>query len=74
MNDKKENFFSNPTKYHLIVFASLWFVSSALMTLAITDFFAESFFQKRNIVGYFIMAGATLATFRLFINYRKNKT
>ena len=73
METVKRNFIKNPTSKNLILFTLLWFVGIFLLTLSTTDLFSESFFQKKNVMIYFLMIGSTIATAKIHINYWKNK-
>lgn len=73
METTKRNYIKNPSKKNLILFTLLWLISILLLTLSMTDFFVERFFQKKYFMLYFLMIGSTLSTAKVFINYRKNK-
>jgi hypothetical protein len=73
METTKRNYIKNPSKKNLILFTLLWLLGILLMTLSMTDLFAERFFQKKYFLLYILMIGSTLSTAKVFINYRKNK-
>lgn len=73
MKDKNKSFFTNPTKKHLVLFGILWFTSNTLLIMSITNLFAESFFQKKYVMIYFLMIGSTITTGKLYSNYLKKK-
>ena len=61
----------NPSRNNLIVFSLIWLISNALLIISVTDLFSESFFQKKHIMIYGLMASSTYAVLKLFINYSK---
>lgn len=73
MEIAKKNWKNNPSKKNLILFTGLWFLGIALLILSTTDLFKESFFQKKNLMIYFLIVGSTLATAKLHCKYWKNK-
>ena len=73
METTKRNYINNPSKKNMILFTLLWLLGIILLTLSTTDFFSESFFQKKYLMIYFLMIGSTLTTAKLYINYWKNK-
>lgn len=54
MKNEKTNFITHPSTKQLIVITSIWLLSIVLLTLAQTDLFTESIFQKKHIMSHFI--------------------
>ena len=65
--------FTDPTKTTVIVIAFLCFVGNCFLILAATDYFKETLFQKKNILIIGIMSMSIITTFKLYLNYLKNK-
>lgn len=70
----KESFLTNPSKKQLALVTILWFIGITLLTLSDTDFFTESFFQKKDLMDSILIIGATIVPVKLYINYWKNKS
>ena len=73
MNNTKTNFITHPKVKHLLLFTGIWLLGIVLSTLAMTDLFTESFFQKNYIMSYFMMLLSITAIAKLYRNYWKNK-
>jgi len=72
MKKSERNWINNPTKKQLILFTAIWVAGIFLLTIAITDMFRESFFQKRSLMIYILMIISTIATAKLHVNFRNN--
>ena len=73
MRTEKKNWIKNPSKKQIVLISTLWIVGIFLLTISMTDFFSESIFQKKYVMVYFLIIGATLTTFTSHFNYWKSK-
>ena len=73
MKTEKNNWIKNPTKRQIVLFTTLWLVGMFLLIISMTDLFNESIFQKKYLIVYFLIFGATSATFILHFNYWKSR-
>lgn len=63
--------FQSPGKGVVAFFLLVWIISCSLMVLAMTNLFQESFFNRKNIIGYLLLTGATVSVFRVCMAYYK---
>ncbi len=73
MKNLELNFMEKPSKNVLGIFTFLWIISTGLIIFSLTDLFTESLFRKENWLAIPIIFGSTTATFKLYINFWKNK-
>ena len=73
MRNNINNAFKNPSKKNLIIFTFIWFFGILLLTLSLTDLFAESFFKNANLVIYFLIIYSTSSLILLYKRYRNNR-
>ena len=72
MNEKFSALIKNPTK-KLILFAALvWFVSTALFLIKMTDSFRENMLVAKNFIPLLIIFCTTTIVFNLAKNYNAN--
>jgi hypothetical protein len=72
--EKKENWFTYPTKRNLLIIVTVWFISTVLLVLSITNFFTESFFSKEFFMIYVMMLTSTWVTGEVVRNYFKKSS
>lgn len=73
MEKIRHNYIKHPTKKFLIIFLVLWIISNFLLISSITNFFTESFFNRRYTLMYFLMIWPSISVIKLILNYKKNK-
>jgi hypothetical protein len=71
--NKKANWVQNPTKKIVTLYIVLTSIGSLLILLAITDFFSENPFQKRNITMFMLLMSAIWGCINIVGNYNRNK-
>jgi hypothetical protein len=67
----QHNYIKQPTKKFLIIFLVLWIISNFLLISSITNFFTESFFNRRYTLTYFLMIWSSISAIKLILNYKK---
>ena len=65
------NYIKYPTKKFLLIFLVLWVISNFLIILTSTNFFTESFFNRRYILMYYLMILSSISAIKLILNYKK---
>ncbi len=71
MGKSKAAWLKNPSKKQVLRIFITWFVSIFLITIAMTNFFSQKFFQNGYITIYFLIIIATGIVIRVYSNYRK---
>ena len=71
--EQKRNWVTHPTKRNLMIIVTVWFIANGLLILSTTDFFTESFLNKKYILIYAIMIMSTLTTFKVILNYSRTR-
>jgi K+-sensing histidine kinase KdpD len=74
MINDKSNWVKNPNKKQVIVLSIIWLVGLTFMLMAMTNFFAESPFQRKNLSMAFLISLVTYTVFSVYRNYFKNKS
>jgi hypothetical protein len=74
MKSQSALWFTNPSLKTVLLFASLWFIGNALLVLAITDFFSQSFFASGHYLSILMMIMSTIQTGKLVRNYLRTRT
>lgn len=64
--------FSMPTKKQAIIFTTIWIVGIILLIIAMTNFFSESFLQRKYFILYFLFFSSSLSVLRLWSLFWKN--
>lgn len=72
-NEQKRNWVTHPTSRNIVIIVTIWFVGNGLLVLSTTDLFTESFFNKKYLLTYAMMIIATLTTFKVILNYFRNR-
>lgn len=73
MDSKQHNhWIHNPSKKQLLVATIIYLSGMSLLLLALTDFFSQSVFTNSSFMVGFLIAGATAAVLRQYINYFRN--
>lgn len=71
--NKKRNWVTHPTKRNLLIIVTVWIIGNGLLILSTTNFFMESFLNKKYILIYAIMIMSTLTTFKVILNYSRKR-
>ena len=71
MEKAKINYIKYPTKKFLLIFLILWIIGNFLIILSSTNFFTESFFNRRYLLMYFLMIWSSISAIKLILNYKK---
>jgi len=71
LNDKS-NWVKNPNKKQVVALSLIWVAGLTLMLLAMTNFFTESPFHRKNLSMAFILFAATFTVFNVYRNYLRN--
>ena len=72
MNQKLSALIKKPTKQLILIVASVWFVSTALLVTTITNGFRENMLQAKNFVPLLIIFCTTTIIFNLAQKYNAN--
>lgn len=73
MSEQYPAWLHNPTKKDLTIVLVIYAIVVVLLLLAMTDFFQESIFQRKNILFLLLLAGATGLPKQVYSNYRKKR-
>ncbi|MDQ2721541.1 MAG: hypothetical protein M3Z26_17525 [Bacteroidota bacterium] len=72
MVNDKSNWVKNPNKKQVVVLSLIWLACLIPMLLAMTNFFTESPFQRKNLSLVFLIFLATFQVFNVYRNYLRN--
>jgi uncharacterized membrane-anchored protein len=64
-----QDWVNNPNKKQLGLYSVLWFIGVALLALAVTNFFTESPFVRRNGLVILLVTFPTIILIRMIRNY-----
>jgi uncharacterized membrane-anchored protein len=67
------NWINNPSKGIVLLISILWLISAFLLVFAVTDFFTESFFQRKFLTIYMLLATSAFTTVIIHIKYWSSK-
>jgi len=71
MEKIRHNYRKHPTKKFLIIILVLWVISNFLLISSITNFFTESFFNRRYTLMYYLMIWTSISVIKLIYNFKK---
>lgn len=74
MDSKQHNhWINNPSKKQLLAATLIYLSGMGLLLLTLTDFFRQPVFTDSSFMLGFLIAGATAAVLRQYINYFRNR-
>lgn len=65
--------FMQPTKRVIVIVITLTIIANLLLVMAITDFFAESFFDKKTLLVFPLMLGSIGTAITTYHRYQNKK-
>jgi len=71
--EQKRNWVTHPTRRYLVISLTVWFVGIVFLVITMTDFFTQSFFNKKHFVFYAMIIMSTWTTIKVTLNYIKTK-